>query len=167
MRACVGIAAVVTNARDMFESFLLATTMWVSPVQPMTVVRGFDAPSSSWGAGHRGVDLSATAGTWVHAAGDGTVAFVGTIAGKEVVSIRHDTLTTTYEPVHAHVRINETVHVDDVIGVVTVAGGHCGGMVGCMHWGAKRGTTYLNPLALLGKAPIVLKPGRAGALGRR
>ena len=142
----------------MFESLLLAAATWVAPIEPMHVMRGFDAPSSAWGAGHRGVDLAASVGTWVRAAGDGTVAFVGTIAGKDVVSIRHATLTTTYEPVHAHVRIGEHVTAGAVIGVVTVTGGHCGGVAGCMHWGAKRGETYLNPLALIGRAPIVLKP---------
>ena len=147
----------------MLLALALAASTWIAPVEPMQVTRGFDAPSSAWSAGHRGVDLRAGVGTWVRAAGDGTVTFVGSIAGKEVVSIRHARLTTTYEPVHAHVRSGEIVRAGEVIGVVTLAGGHCGGVAGCMHWGAKRGATYLNPLALLGKTPIVLKPGRAGA----
>lgn len=144
----------------MFLELATASVLWVMPVQPATVTRPFDPPTSTWGAGHRGVDLAATTGTWVLAAGAGTVAFAGSIAGKPVVSVRHGALTTTYEPVRAVVSSGEKVRMGEVIGVVTVAGGHCGGYAGCMHWGLRRGEEYLNPLFLVQKAPIVLKRPR-------
>ena len=46
------------------------------------VQRGFDPPTVAWGSGHRGIDLAAKPGDAVLAAADGTVAFVGSIAGK-------------------------------------------------------------------------------------
>ena len=48
------------------------------------VQRGFDPPTVAWGSGHRGIDLAAKPGDAVLAAADGTVAFVGSIAGKPV-----------------------------------------------------------------------------------
>ena len=80
-----------------------AVAGWVWPLDPApAVVARFDAPTGPFAAGHRGVDLAATVGQPVLAAGRGTVAFAGTVAGKPVVSIDHaGGLRTTYEPVLA------------------------------------------------------------------
>src|SRR5215470_6669685 len=65
-----------------------------------TVTRPFQPPPEPWLPGHRGVDLAATPGAVVRAAGAGTVAFAGQVAGVGVVSIDHPGgLRTTYEPV--------------------------------------------------------------------
>jgi murein DD-endopeptidase MepM/ murein hydrolase activator NlpD len=61
------------------------------------VQRGFDPPTVAWGSGHRGIDLAAKPGDAVLAAADGTVAFVGSIAGKPVISLDHGPVRTTYE----------------------------------------------------------------------
>ncbi|HKR50236.1 MAG TPA: M23 family metallopeptidase, partial [Pseudonocardiaceae bacterium] len=72
---------------------------WPLPGRP-AVVREFQAPTSPFGPGHRGVDLAAVAGAPVLAAGAGTVVFAGTVAGRGVVSVDHPGgLRTTYEPV--------------------------------------------------------------------
>ena len=63
------------------------------------VVRRFDPPAQRWLSGHRGVDLDAQEGSTIFAAGAGTVAFAGKVAEKNVVSIDHGSLRTTYEPV--------------------------------------------------------------------
>ena len=63
------------------------------------VVRRFDPPAQRWLSGHRGVDLDAQEGSTIFAAGAGTVAFAGRVAEKNVVSIDHGSLRTTYEPV--------------------------------------------------------------------
>ena len=144
----------------MVIAIAVSAALWVMPVQPANVVKGYSPPASAWGAGHRGVDLAASTGTWVMSAGAGSVAFVGSIAGKDVVTVRHGDLTTTYEPVRAVVHAGEPVSAGEVLGVVSVAGGHCGGYAGCMHWGLRRGEEYLNPLLLVKKAPIVLKHPR-------
>src|SRR5918995_1868736 len=53
------------------------------------IVRRFDPPPEPWLAGHRGVDLAATAGTIVRAAADGRVLFAGPVGGRGVVSVIH------------------------------------------------------------------------------
>src|SRR3954451_12807165 len=68
---------------------------------PPAVVRRFEPPPRPWLPGHRGVDLGGRPAEVVHAAGSGTVAFAGTVAGRGVVSVDHaGGLRTTYEPVH-------------------------------------------------------------------
>jgi spore coat polysaccharide biosynthesis predicted glycosyltransferase SpsG len=50
-------------------------------------VRRFEPPTQPWLAGHRGVDLRATAGAPVLAGGAGTVTFAGWVGGLPVVAV--------------------------------------------------------------------------------
>jgi murein DD-endopeptidase MepM/ murein hydrolase activator NlpD len=122
------------------------------------VVRPFDPPAQPWLAGHRGVDLAATPGATVRAAGAGQVRFAGRIAGRPVVSVDHaDGLRTTYEPVEPGVRAGDRVSAGSPIG--QLAGVHPGCTVaGCLHWGLRRGDVYLDPLSLLGLGQVRLLP---------
>jgi murein DD-endopeptidase MepM/ murein hydrolase activator NlpD len=131
------------------------------------VARGFDPPSERWQAGHRGVDLRAEVGALVVAAVGGTVSFAGTVAGKPVVVVDHgDGLRTTYEPVLARVAVGTRVGAGTTIGVLA-AGHDCPGGT-CLHWGLKRGDTYLDPLSLLGAEALRLLPATAvGTAGER
>lgn len=128
---------------------------------PARVVRGFDPPTVIWGSGHRGVDLSLQAGSPVLAAGDGTVAFAGVVAGRPVVSIDHaDGIRTTYEPVEASVTAGDVVTRGQTIG--TLLAGHRSDGVDALHWGARTGPkSYINPLRLLHPAVVRLKPLRS------
>lgn len=125
---------------------------------PATVLEDFDPPAVVWGSGHRGVDLALAAGSSVLAAGDGTVAFAGMVAGRPVVSIDHaDGIRTTYEPVEPSVSAGERVAAGQVIGVLLP--GHRADGVDALHWGARTGPkSYVNPLRLLTPAVIRLKP---------
>ena len=129
---------------------------------PADVLQGFDPPAVVWGPGHRGVDLALPAGSPVLAAGDGTVAFAGVVAGRPVVSIDHaDGVRTTYEPVEASVATGDVVARGQTIG--TLRAGHRSDGADALHWGARTGPkTYINPLRLLRPAVIRLKPLRAG-----
>ena len=129
---------------------------------PAEVVQGFDPPAVVWGSGHRGVDLSLAAGSPVLAAGAGTVAFAGAVAGRLVVSIDHaDGIRTTYEPVEPSVAAGDAVARGQVIG--TLVAGHRSDGVDALHWGARTGPkSYVNPLRLLRPAVIRLKPLEAG-----
>ena len=80
------------------------------------VQRGFDPPALAWAPGHRGVDLAAEPGQAVLAAADGTVTFVGSIAGKPVISIDHGSVRTTYEPVISTLHVGDRVALGHVIG---------------------------------------------------
>jgi murein DD-endopeptidase MepM/ murein hydrolase activator NlpD len=111
------------------------------------VLRGFDPPRERYGAGHRGVDLAARGGEPVLAGAAGTVSFAGRVAGRGVISIDHGSVRTTYEPVKPDVAAGQRVSAGQRIGQVA-AGGHCGGR--CLHWGLRRGATYLDPMILVG-----------------
>lgn len=122
-----------------------------------SVIRRFDPPRQSWLAGHRGVDLAASPGRLVRAAGPGTVGFARGLAGRGVVAITHaHGLRTTYLPVQSSVRPGETVRAGDPIGVVEGSAGHC--RTSCLHWGLLRGDAYLDPLLLVGPGQVRLLP---------
>jgi murein DD-endopeptidase MepM/ murein hydrolase activator NlpD len=133
--------------------------VWPLAPQP-EVVRRFDPPDAPWGAGHRGVDLAGSPGAVVRAAMAGTVAFVGVIAGKPVVSVDHDATRTTYEPVVATVAAGDPVAAGAPLGRLGVAGSHCF-PAACLHWGWIRNAddVYLDPLLLVdAPRPVRLLP---------
>jgi murein DD-endopeptidase MepM/ murein hydrolase activator NlpD len=128
------------------------------PLRPAPeVVEGFDPPASTWGAGHRGVDLLGTPGQRVRAALPGTVSFVGVVAGRGVVTVDHGDTRTTYEPVTSTVRVGTPVAAGDPLGRLAFPGSHCAPRT-CLHWGWLRGDTYLDPLGLVGAGPVRLLP---------
>jgi murein DD-endopeptidase MepM/ murein hydrolase activator NlpD len=149
-------AAVLVTLLGLFVVPAAPTASW--PLDPRPeVVHGFDPPSSTWGAGHRGVDLLGFPGQRVHAAAAGTITFASTLAGRGVVVVNHGALRTTYEPVAASVRRGDVVSEGQVIGTLQLGMSHCFPRV-CLHWGLLRGLTYLDPLTLVGAGPIRLLP---------
>lgn len=124
---------------------------------PHDVTRPFDPPSKPWLPGHRGVDLASADGATVLAAGDGTVAFAGPVAGKPVVSIDHGGIRTTYEPVVATVSAGDVVVLGQHIGTLVAGHPECA-VAACLHWGAKRGEKYVDPLSLLRPRRVRLLP---------
>jgi murein DD-endopeptidase MepM/ murein hydrolase activator NlpD len=130
----------------------------VWPLQPTPeVMQAFDPPDSTWGPGHRGVDLAGSIGQVVHTALAGRVTYAEGLAGRGVVVVDHGATRTTYEPVTATVHVGEKVARGQPIGVLELSGSHCFPRA-CLHWGWRRAATYLNPLLLVGDAPIVLLP---------
>lgn len=130
----------------------------VWPLHPEPAVVGaFDPPDSAYGAGHRGVDLDGRIGQPVRAALPGRVSFAGRLAGRGVVVVSHGSTRTTYEPVSAAVAVGETVAAGAWIGQLELVGSHCFPRA-CLHWGWLRGETYLDPLRLVGAAPVRLLP---------
>jgi murein DD-endopeptidase MepM/ murein hydrolase activator NlpD len=129
---------------------------WPLPGRP-AVVRRFEPPATRYGAGHRGVDLAGAPGEPVYAAGAGAVVYAGLLAGRGVVSVEHaGGLRTTYEPVRATVHAGQRVAAGVVVGHLDP--GHAGCPApACLHWGLRRGDTYLDPLSLL-TGPIRLLP---------
>lgn len=169
------------------------STGYVPPVAgvapPSGVERRFDPPAEDWGAGHRGVDLTAPHGSTVLSPGPGVVTFAGQVARRGVVVVTHpDGLRTSLEPVAASVPVGTAVSAGTTIGVVEggwaesgraesghAESGHAesahAGEVGgttpnhcaprsCLHWGVRRGERYIDPLSLLNHPPIVLLPDR-------
>src|SRR5690348_278877 len=101
---------------------------WVWPVPhqgQLAPDHEFDAPGYPYGAGHRGVDIPTLVGAPVRAVADGVVAFVGTVAGIDVVTIDHGAERSTYQPVTADVEVGQRVAVSAVIGRVALGPFHC------------------------------------------
>lgn len=136
-----------------------ARTLWRWPLDGTPeVLRRFSPPPAPWLAGHRGVDLAASPGEPVLAAGPGSIGFAGPVGGRGVVTVNHPGgLRTTYLPVTPAVRVGDPVTAGDPLG--TLSGPtppHC--PESCLHWGLRTGTTYLDPLLLLAGARIRLLP---------
>ncbi len=137
----------------------VATTVPVAPyrapLDAVRVLRPFTPPPERYGPGHLGVDLAAPAGAAVRSAGDGLVRFAAPVAGRGVVVVLHpDGISTEYEPLTVAVRAGQRVSAGQRLG--TVAGVHRGcGPAGCLHWGARRGENYLDPLSLLAPLGVV------------
>ena len=138
---------------------LWTRTVWTWPLTGVpTVTRPFAPPPHQWLPGHRGVDLAGTEGQPVLAAGAGVVVYAGPLAGRGVVSVDHASgLRTTYEPVQASVLSGQPVAPGQPLGML--AAGHAGCPVAaCLHWGLRRGETYLDPLVLMRPPRLRLKP---------
>lgn len=131
--------------------------MW--PLRPRpAVVAGFDPPATRWGSGHRGVDLLGGPAAAVYTSLPGTVTFAGRIAGRGVVVVDHGATRTTYEPVVATVQVGDRLRGGAMIGRLQLFGSHCFPRW-CLHWGLIEGRDhYLDPLTLVGAAPVRLLP---------
>jgi murein DD-endopeptidase MepM/ murein hydrolase activator NlpD len=157
----IAASALSTSDRDLAGGRRSAGTAgYALPLPgPTHVLRRFEPPPTPYSAGHRGVDLEASAGPVVQAAGFGVVSFAGPVAGRGVVVIAHpDGIRTEYEPVAPLVVAGQAVGRGQPIG--RLAGRHDAWPPGrCLHWGARRGDTYLDPLLLLQPlGPVRLLP---------
>ena len=133
---------------------------WRLPLEgPPLVLRPFDLPTRAWLPGHRGVDLAATPGALVHAAGSGTITWAGLLVDRGVVVVTHaGGLRTTYEPVDATVAVGDRVAAGEVIATLGTGDVHCGSLPRCLHWGLRRGRDYLDPMLLVDPGHAVLLP---------
>ncbi len=87
---------------------------------------------------------------------EGQVTFAGMVAGRPVLVVAHaNGLRSTLEPVAAAVPVGASITAGEAVGVLTAHPGHCP-PASCLHWGVLRGTTYLDPLALLEGRVILL-----------
>ncbi|QIJ64972.1 M23 family metallopeptidase [Streptomyces sp. JB150] len=132
---------------------------WPLPGRP-AVLRPWAPPPTPHARGHRGVDLAAPPHSPVLAVASGRVSFAGRVAGRGVVSVDLSgtgvpPLRTTYEPVRASVREGDEVTAGRPLGTLEPTVSHC--PTTCLHWGLRRGRTYLDPLTLL--PPWLLHPG--------
>jgi murein DD-endopeptidase MepM/ murein hydrolase activator NlpD len=118
------------------------------------VLRGFEPPPDPFGPGHRGIDIGAPFGSTIVAAQNGTVAFAGWVGGSLFISIDHDDgVRTTYSWISAaDVGKGDVVTRGEVIG--KTGQGHPGSITPHLHFGARVGTTYLDPMLLLEPANV-------------
>ncbi|GIL36001.1 murein hydrolase activator EnvC [Phycicoccus sp. DTK01] len=123
---------------------------WRWPATPVPgVVRRFVPPASTYGPGHRGLDLAVAGATPVLAVEAGRVTHAGVVAGRGTVTLRHrDGLESTYEPVVPEVHVGDEVAAGGRLGLLGPVSAHCGRRA-CLHLGARREGAYLDPLPLL------------------
>jgi len=124
-------------------SFAAVVAIRYRPPLDAPVVDAFRPPASPYGPGNRGWEYAATVGSPVRAAGAGTVAFAGVVAGRGVVTIVHpDGLRTSYTGlVDLTVTVAQRVEAGDVLGRAA----------GLVHFGVRRGTVYVDPALLFGR----------------
>ena len=140
-----------TESRGSDEGVLDGRGEW--PLQPRPAVASyFQPPEVRWGSGHRGIDLVGRTGQPVRSSMAGRVSFAGRIAGVPIVVVDHGGTRTTYQPVDASVARGTQVTAGEVLGTLVWTGTHCS-PAACLHWGWRRGDTYLDPLLLVGAAP--------------
>lgn len=141
---------------------------YTAPV-PGAAIRRFEPPGSTFGAGHRGVDLAATVGEVVTSSAGGTVTFAGEVAGRGWVSVQHpDGVVTSYGPLRAlAVSRGAFVAAGAALGELDAGGHGDGRRDDGLHWSARLAGTYLDPLQLLdGATPrpsLVGEPGWEGS----
>jgi murein DD-endopeptidase MepM/ murein hydrolase activator NlpD len=120
-----------------------ATVDYRPPVDaPLTDV--FRPPATPYGPGNRGVDYATLQGTPVRAAAGGVVVFAGQVGGSLHVVVMHDDgIRTTYSFL-----ADIAVHRGE-----RVAQGQTVGTSGpTLHFGARQGDAYIDPLGLFSYA---------------
>ena len=131
----------------------LAAGTWTWPVTG-PVIRGFDPPSSPYGAGHRGIDIATAAGTVAVAPAGGRVSFSGPVGGRLFLTIDHGGgLESTFSWVSALLVRRSDVVVQGQP-VARTGGGHTGDLIPNLHLGMKLNDAYVDPLDYLGPIDI-------------
>ena len=119
------------------------------------VIRFFDPPATPYGSGHRGIDIGAPLGAPIQAPADGVVAFAGSVGGALYLSVDHpDGVRTTYSWLsEVTVKRGREVVRGQVIG--STGAGHPGVERPHLHFGARIGDTYIDPMLLLERGSLV------------
>jgi murein DD-endopeptidase MepM/ murein hydrolase activator NlpD len=101
----------------------------------------FRAPGCRWCPGNRGIEYATAPGSTVRAGAGGVVTFSGLVAGVRYVVVEHRSgLRTTYGAL-ASAAVGRGAWVQ--------AGAPVGTSTDTMHFGVRRGETYLDPAAYL------------------
>lgn len=158
----ISVIAITVGTADLHSTAVApGAGQWVYPVGapggPPDVVRPYDPPARPWLPGNRGVKLGARPGSEVRAASAGEVTYAGPLAGRGVLVIRHGDLRTTYEPVDAEVTVGQRVSAGEPVGTVAETGSRCA-ETSCLHWGALRGDSYIDPFQLVRTGTVRLLP---------
>lgn len=121
-----------------------APTDYQPPVDA-PVVDPFRPPAHIGGAGNRGLEYATAPGSPVHAAKRGQVTFAGSVAGSLHVTVAHtDGLRTSYSYLlELAVEKGEFVSQGQILGTSGAT----------LHFGARDGSTYIDPEGLFDPRP--------------
>lgn len=124
---------------------------WIWPVADPAVSAPYAAPPTRYAAGHRGIDLTATAGARLIAPDGATVRFAGMVVDRPVLTLDHGGgVLSSFEPASSDLPVGSRVARGAVIGVVA-SGGHCG--TACVHVGVRVNGEYVSPMLFFGRVP--------------
>jgi len=115
------------------------------PLSSAVVVDPFREPGCEWCPGNRGLQYAVAPGVLVRAAAAGTVSFSGVVAGTRYVVVEHAEggLRATYGGLaETPLRVGDAVAAGSVVGTTGADG---------LHFGLRRGETYIDPAPLLGR----------------
>jgi murein DD-endopeptidase MepM/ murein hydrolase activator NlpD len=119
------------------------------------VLREFEQPPDPYAPGHRGIDIGVALGTPVVAPKNGVVAFAGWVGGSLFVSVDHpDGVRTTYSWLTS-VAVQKGDVVDQGFVIATSGHGHAEVLTPHLHFGARIGVVYIDPMLLLEGASVV------------
>jgi murein DD-endopeptidase MepM/ murein hydrolase activator NlpD len=137
-----------------FQDMQGTPSIWPVDGRLLSPFGGRTDPFSGEGAFHKGVDISAVAGTPVHAAADGIVSFAQMESGYgRVVKIDHGNGIETY---YAHlsrfyVQAGQSIRRGDVVGAVGSSGRTTAPH---LHYEVRIGNVQVNPYRYLAKSTI-------------
>jgi len=141
-RACALTASALTVV--LLAPPAAAGTPWLIPPVDGVIEARFQAPEVTWGPGHRGIDLAATPGTAIRAAGAGTVTFAGLVAGIGAVTIDHGNgIETTYS-IADDISVSAGQEVAQGTWIGRVSAAHPGRSSG-LHFAVKVEGVYVDP----------------------
>lgn len=161
---CGFVTVAMLGAMNEAEGSQVCEGSMLMPIPSAAVISTFDAPSSPWMSGHRGIDMAAAEGQTIVSPDDGTIGFSGRVAGKDVVTVvhgntaAHGNLVSSFEPARSDLNVGNRVTRGQAIGTVSRGSDHCDDR--CLHWGlrTKDGDGYVDPLLWTASGDIVLKP---------
>jgi murein DD-endopeptidase MepM/ murein hydrolase activator NlpD len=132
----------------------VASGTWTWPVSG-PVTRGYDAPVSPYGTGHRGIDIAAPVGTVVVAPAAGIVSFAGSVGGHLFLSIDHGGGVVS----SCSWLLALLVEAGDVVAqgqpVASSGTGHPQEPVPHVHFGVRLNGAYVDPMDYLEPVGVV------------
>lgn len=157
--ASVAVTASICAAAPAVAGTGPAAVGYRPPVDAPVIDR-FRPPTTPYGPGNRGIDYATVPGTAVGAAAVGVVAFAGPVgAGLHVVVLHPDGIRTSYSFLASIVvRRGQPVAQGEPVGTAGTA----------LHFGARAGDAYVDPLVLLapeGRVTVRLVPDAERGLG--
>jgi hypothetical protein len=133
-----------------------APSGWQWPLERSRQVgRGFLAPATEFGAGHRGIDLPAVVGERLVAPARVRVAFAGRVVDRDVVTLdAGGGWLATFDGATSTLETGLVLEAGAPVAVVSPTP-HCA----CVHVSLRYGGEYVNPLLAWGEVPrAVLLP---------
>lgn len=156
-RLALSVAAVVVlaGAAPALAEPLSGSRVDYQPPVDAPIVDPFRPPADDYAAGNRGVDYATQPGATVRSAAEGEVVFAGPVGGTLHVVILHaDGVRTSYSYLSTiNVRRTEKVRQGEALGTAAER----------LHFGARAGDAYIDPVLLFSDGPpnVFLIPDEA------